>query len=105
MADTGSEYKLIDTRAFDAAIARRESLENKYTDIITTYDGIIKRLNEQWQGKGAAAFFEDAETIGNNIKGIADILTTMCNTLNDCRDVIQQTDKALGDFNRNPNKS
>ncbi len=36
MANVEGEYKVIDTRAFDAAIAKRSTLENQYTDIITT---------------------------------------------------------------------
>lgn len=104
MAASGNEYVLIDTSAFDAAIAKRQSLESQYADIVSTYEGIIKSLDGKWKGDAANAFFADAKTIGTNIKGIADILSTMCNTLEDCRSVIQETDKALGDGNRSGGK-
>ena len=100
----GNEYHLIDTKAFDAAIARRSSLESQYTDILVKYDEIIHQLEANWQGDAAKVFFNDAKTIGSNIRGLGDILSTMCNTLEDCRTVIENTDKAAGAQNRNPEK-
>lgn len=96
------EYNILDTRAFDAFIAQKESLVQRYNDINSTYDHIVKTLLDNWVGNGADAFRIDAGKVKANITGIYDILKIMCDTLTDCRQVFDECDKALGDYNRNP---
>ncbi len=97
-----TEYVLLDTKVFDEVISRKESLIQKYDEINTTYDEIVKVLLENWQGQGADAFRSDASKVKANITGIYDILKTMCDTLTDCRQIFEECDKALGEYNRNP---
>ena len=74
-----------------------------YKDIInTTYDDIVKTLLSNWVGEGADAFEIDAKKVKANINDIYDILKLMCDTLTDCRQIFDECDKALGDYNRNP---
>lgn len=101
MADY-SEYHSIDTRVFDNCINKKDSFISRYSEIVTDYDKIVNELAQSWAGLGADAFFTDATQIRRNITGIADILATMCATLEDCREVIADCDKSLGDFNRDP---
>jgi len=100
MADNG--YNVLDTRAFDAFIAKRESIVNRYNEISNTYDDIVKSLLNNWVGKGAIAFRSDAKRVKANITGIYDILNMMCDTLTDCRQIFDECDRSLGNFNRNP---
>ena len=97
-----TDYVLLDTKVFDEVISRKESLIQKYDEINTTYDEIVKVLLENWQGQGADAFRSDASKVKANITGIYDILKTMCDTLTDCRQIFEECDKALGEYNRNP---
>lgn len=97
-----SEYNVLDTRSFDAFIAEKESLVQRYDDINTTYDQIVKTLLDNWRGEGADAFRIDAKKVKANITGIYDILKIMCDTLTDCRQIFDECDRALGDYNRNP---
>lgn len=102
MAD--SEYKVIDTRVMDVCINKKDSFISKYAEISSYYDEIIKKLKPNWKGEGADVFFDDAGKVRTNISGIADILSTMCSTLNDCREIFGDCDKSLGDFNRDPDQ-
>lgn len=95
-----AEYQLLDTRAFDAFIAARLDLIRKYDELVKEYDEIVGTLLENWKGRGALAFREDAQQIRTNITGIRDILTTMCDTLADCRAVFGECDTSLGNVNR-----
>ncbi len=94
------EYQLLDTRAFDAFIAVRPDLLWKYDELVREYDEIVETLLENWKGQGALAFQKDAQQIRTNIMGIRDILTTMCDTLVDCRAVFGECDTSLGNVNR-----
>lgn len=100
MEDNG--YVVLDTKAFDAAIARKADLINSYNALNTEYDRIVSALLSNWKGKGASAFKKDALTVKKNIVGIYDILKIMCDTLTDCRAVFAECDSALGEYNRNP---
>ena len=104
MSDNSSEYKCLDTRVFDRCIQRKENFISRYDDIVTSYDDIVKKLGEQWKGQGADTFISDAKKVRTNITGIADILSTMCSTLQECREIIANCDKSLGDYNRDPGK-
>ena len=95
-----NEYVLIDTSVIDAVISQKEHLVNEYNAINDEFDQIVNRLLNNWSGKGADAFREDAQTVRTNIIGIYDILKIMCDTLQDCRDVIAEADAALGQYNR-----
>lgn len=100
MEDNG--YVVLDTRAFDAAIAKKADLIHDYDALNTEYDRIVSTLLANWKGKGAEAFRKDAQTVKTNIVGIYDILRIMCDTLTDCRTVFTECDSALGEYNRNP---
>ena len=95
-----SLYYCIDTRVFDRCIAKKDNFIRRYEDISTRYDNIMSKM--QWEGRGADAFYNDAATVRTNLRGIGDILANMCNVLEECRTVIEQADKDLGDCNRNP---
>ena len=95
-------YVLLDTSAFDSAIAQRERLENEYKALNDDYDRIVRELSENWRGRGADAFKKSATDIRTNIVGISDILDTMMQTLIDCREVFRDYDKKLGEYNPNP---
>jgi len=97
-----SEYVVLDTKAFDAFIEQSASLVQRYDTINSTYDDIVKRLLQDWVGEGADSFYIDAKKVKANITGIYDILKIMCDTLTDCRQVFEECDKSLGDYNRNP---
>lgn len=99
---TNSEYVILDTKAFDAFIEQSASLVQRYNTINSTYDEIVKRLLQDWIGEGADSFLDDAKKVKANITGIYDILKIMCDTLTDCRQVFEECDKSLGDYNRNP---
>lgn len=97
-----NEYIVLDTRAFDKAIAKKQDLINSYNELNQEYDRIVNKLRQNWKGRGATAFLKDAQTVKTNIVGIFDILKTMCDTLEDCRDIFAECDAALGEYNRNP---
>lgn len=96
------EYNVLDTRSFDAFIAQKESLVQRYNDINSKYDQIVKTLLDDWIGEGADAFRSDAKNVKANINDIYDILKIMCDTLTDCRQIFDECDRTLGDYNRNP---
>lgn len=100
MDDSG--FVVLDTRAFDAAIEKKDELINSYNELNEEYDRIISALMKNWKGRGAAAFQKDAQTVKTNITGIFDILKIMCDTLVDCREVFSECDSGLGEYNRNP---
>lgn len=100
MEDHG--YVCLDTKAFDAAIAKKQDLINSYNELNTDYDRIVNNLLRDWKGRGASAFRRDAQTVKTNIVGIFDILKIMCDTLTDCREIFGECDAALGEYNRNP---
>ena len=95
-------YVLLDTSAFDSAIAQRERLENEYKALNDDYDRIVRELLENWRGRGAEAFKTSAGDIRKNIVGISDILDTMMQILMDCKETFEDYDKKLGDYNPNP---
>ena len=97
-----NEYVVLDTKAFDAFIEQKESLVQRYNDINTTYDEVVQNLLNNWVGRGAEAFRIDAKKVKANIGGIYDILKIMCDTLTDCRQIFDECDKSLGEYNRNP---
>ena len=94
--------QLIDTKAFDAVNEAKDKLIADYDKINSDYNEIVNTLLANWEGKGADAFREDATKLKTNIGGIYDILKTMCDTLTDCRSVIAESDKAMGEYNANP---
>jgi len=98
MADQGCIC--LDSKAFDNAIAKKDELVNTYNQLNDDYDRIVTNLLNNWKGRGADAFAEDARTVKTNIVGIFDILKTMCDTLIDCRAVFAECDTALGESNR-----
>ena len=100
MSDSG--FVVLDTKSFDAAIAKKQGLINSYNALNQEYDRIVSNLMANWKGRGAAAFQKDAGIVKTNIVGIFDILKTMCDTLSDCKEIFSECDTALGEYNRNP---
>lgn len=103
MADSNAEgCKCIDTRTFDKCIRMKENYIQRYAEIVSSYDEIVKRLAENWEGEAAETFINDAKVVRTNITGIADILSTMCSALEDMRASFAECDSSLGEFNRDP---
>ena len=100
MTDNG--YVLLDTKAFDAALEKKQTLINQYNELNSDYDRIVSTLLANWKGRGATAFAQDAQTVKKNIVGIFDILKITCDTLTDCKQIFAECDTALGEYNRNP---
>ncbi len=99
-----AEHFHLDTRAFDQFIDEKENFIQRYDNINDTYNDIVRILLENWSGKGADSFAVDAEKVKANIVGIYDVLKMMCDTLTDCREIFNESDKSLGDYNRNPSE-
>lgn len=95
-------YNVLDTREFDKFISQTPDFQARFRNIQNTYTEVVNTLLENWSGRGADAFRSDATIVAKNIGGIYDILKTMCDTLQDCREVFAECDSALGDYNRNP---
>ena len=105
-------YNLLDSRKFDEFINARASLLSEYDSINQKFNTIVQNLanpqNPQisnWKGQGADAFIQDAQQVRTNIKGIQDILKTMCDTLIDCRTVFEECDISLGKANESTGES
>lgn len=96
------DYVLLDTSAFDAAIAQKERLISEYQAVNDDFDRIVRELLDNWKGKGARAFADDAGEVRANITGIQEILKIMMDTLTDCKEVFQMCDTKLGEYNKNP---
>ncbi len=96
-----AEYNMLDTQAFEKFIDLQDSLQARYHNISMAYRKSVQDLLEHWEGLGADAFREDAEKVMANIISIQDILTTMCDTLSDCREIFHECDTSLGNVNRN----
>ncbi len=93
-------FNVVDTRVIDRCIAKRADFVRRYDAISAKYGEVLSKI--EWQGQGADAFFNDANIVRTNLKGIGDILATMCDALLDIRSVYESTDKALAECNRNP---
>lgn len=92
-------YNLLDTRSFDKFLSNKSSLIQRYDKLNSDYDKIVKTLRQNWKGEGAEAFEKDAENVKANLTGIKDILVTMCDTLESCKEIFQECDTALGEAN------
>lgn len=103
MAST-SEYRCIDTRVFDKCIDGQKTYVARLEAINQSYAQLISKMESEWKGKGADAFFDDAKKVRTNLRGITDILATMSDILKDCRSCVDQVDKQLGGYNREPDK-
>ena len=95
-------FVLLDTDAIDAAISKKEDFLTRYDQINQDYDRIVNTLLDNWKGRGANAFENDANEVRTNLTGIYDILKTMCDVLTDCREIITEVDSAIGNYNREP---
>ena len=96
-----ADYNLLDTRSFESFISSQGKLRQRYSAIQNKYNQIVKDLLEHWKGRGADAFKDDSEKVMSNLIGISDILSTMCDTLNDCYDIFSECDNSLGTNNKN----
>ncbi len=99
------ELILLDTRAFDKALEMKDTLLKDYDTINKNFDDTVNTLLKNWKGRGADAFKKDAQTVRTNIVGLNDILKTMCDMLEDCKEIFAECDSALGEFNKNPQSS
>lgn len=97
-----SEYVCLDTRAFDNALEKKDHLISTFDSIKEDYKKTVDKLLKNWEGVGAEAFKLDANAVMTNITGISDILKIMCDTLSDCKQVFEEADASLGEYNRNP---
>lgn len=95
-------FVLLDTDAIDAAISKKGDFLKRYDQINQDFDRIVETLLDNWKGRGARAFENDAYEVRTNLTGIYDILKTMCDVLTDCREIIGEIDSAIGQYNRNP---
>ena len=94
MAD-GNEYNCIDSRAIRVCALKKDNFIQRYANISTHYDQAINVLSQNWKGKSADLFIDDARVIRKNIAGIADILSCMCSTLDDLLKQYINADKEL----------
>lgn len=97
-----NDCRTLDTKAFDAVKDEKNKLVSDYNKINTDYEDIVNSLLANWEGRGADSFREDATKVKTNIGGIYDILKTMSDTLTDCRAVIAESDKGMGEYNASP---
>lgn len=100
MAD--DTFKKLDTKSFDEFFKNKEYFISKYDAINSNYERIVHNLLENWKGKGADAFKNDAKDIKTNVGTIYDILQDMFNTLTDCYNVLKECDSSLGKYNQDP---
>lgn len=94
-----NDYVTLDTRAFHEAQQKAGTFVQTYQQLNQDYENIVNTLLKNWKGNGADSFYNDAIQIKKNISGIYDILKAMCDTLQDCEKVFEESDKALGDYN------
>lgn len=99
--DKNGEYRKLDTTAFSDFLSQKNYFINTYQNISNRYRNIKDTLLQNWKGHGAEAFSRDAELIQQNIIGLAEILKTMCDTLQDCQSIFDQADSAIGEGNKN----
>lgn len=93
-------YQVLDTRIIDSVIAQRGHWMESYSEIEHAYKEAVDSLLENWKGRGADAFRQDAKAVQRNISGVYDILRTMCDTLTDCRELFSKRDGSLGKYNQ-----
>ena len=91
---------LFDSKALENFIIQRQSLIEEYEGINNDFLNTIHELCDHWHGYGASAFRVDTERITANLRGIGDIMNTMCDTLEDCLDLVSELDASLGNANK-----
>lgn len=94
----------INTEYFNNFIEGMAAILQEYDDISTELDTIISTLKKNWKGKGAVAFFGDVSVVRTNVSGLKDVLQTMCDMVEDCRDVFHECDSVLGEQNQEAGK-
>lgn len=99
-----SGFVRLDTSCFTQALKSKDRLISEYSSITTEFERIEKQLLSKWKGSGADAFQQDCNSVRTNLVGIGDILRTMCDTLEDCREVFYKCDQALKEYNVNPSE-
>lgn len=94
----------LDTTKFIEFIEEKPKLLTEYERLLNKYNEIVETLtgaDGKWKGIGADAFASDAEIVKTNIIGLGDILTTMCNTLQDVLEIFDECDRTIGQTNKN----
>ena len=99
---SSADYVLHDAALIRAALDQREELLQRYNRIKSDYRSAVKNLLNNWKGEGADAFRQDEAKIGKNIESIYDIMRSMSDMLVDCLTILDEKDKALGEYNANP---
>lgn len=95
-----SEYVLLNTAAFDAFLAQKDKIPARYTALATRFDTAVATLLRQWKGEGADAFAADSTVLQKNMTALDETLSTLCATMADIHELLQQQDARLGQSNR-----
>ncbi len=93
-------FNVLDVNAIDRFIELKPVMNSMYSDLCKEYDSIVAALASEWRGRGGDAFVKDAIKVKSNIKGIKDVLNTMCDMLIDCRNFFEECDNSIGSANR-----
>ena len=99
-----ANYNLLNTSYIMDFISKENEIKREYQEMRDRYNAIVKELTENWKGRGADAFADDSKKVVANIAGIEDVLSTVCDTLNDCLEIIRESDSSLGAGNRDAAK-
>ncbi len=94
MADS-NEYNCIDSRAMHVCSLKKNDFIQRYASISNRYEWAITVLSQNWKGESADLFLDDARVIRKNIAGIADMLSSMTNMIDDILGQYSKTDKEL----------
>lgn len=94
-------YRRLDTNDWNTFLNSSAKWIQQYENINTQFKAATDTLLQSWEGYGAEAFREDAKQVMSNLKGIQDILETMCSTLSDCKAIFDECDRALKASNEN----
>lgn len=94
------DFKKIETAEMDKFIQNEWKYTREFEDIKKQYHSIVDELMLDWKGYGADAFRDDANVVISNLAGIGDTLSSICDILNDCRDIFEECDNSLAQNNR-----
>lgn len=95
-----SEYRLIDTRKFEAFIRQKDTIPRQYNELKAQFDTIVSTLLDHWEGEGADAFRADSEIMRKNMEGMGEMISTLCATLSDIYELLLEADTRIGQANR-----
>ena len=93
----------LDTNVINKVIRSKDEIIMEFNQLSADYNNIVNELLKNWDGKGASEFRESAVNMKENIGSINSILHEMCDVLIDCREIIEDCDIEIGDFNASIN--